>query len=175
MIRSLSKLIESLETNPENVRFVPEGMLLDPSEFDSYAYWHDRAYTRNCITRSGSYELLLMCWESGQGTPIHNHGGEECWVYIIQGELMEYVYERQTDGSFSVRNQSANAQASMSYMNDEMGWHSMRNTSDSRSMSLHLYSKPISSCQVFNEQTGQLELRFPQLDTMAGQLIKQES
>ena len=39
----------------------------------------------------------------------------------------------------------------ITYMKDFMGFHRLENSANKRSMSLHLYAKPIRSCNVFNE------------------------
>jgi len=39
----------------------------------------------------------------------------------------------------------------ITYMKDFMGYHRLESSANKRSMSLHLYAKPIRSCNVFNE------------------------
>ena len=41
----------------------------------------------------------------------------------------------------------------VSYMKDFMGFHSLENISNKKSMSLHLYAKPIRKCKVFDEDS----------------------
>ena len=48
---------------------------LNEAEFEKYATWNQESYTRNCIARTDTYELILLCWEKKQETPIHEHGG----------------------------------------------------------------------------------------------------
>lgn len=175
MIRHLSELMDKLASDPEQVRLIPGGMLLDPKEFRAFEFWDPDQYTRNSIMESGSFELLLMCWEPGQNTPIHNHGGEECWIYMLKGRLLEEIYTRNEMGMFHLSQKILNDPGSISYMNDGLGWHRIQNDVEQRAVSLHLYSKPITSCQVYNESTGHLEERFPRLNSRAGQLITEVS
>ena len=42
----------------------------------------------------------------------------------------------------------------ISYMIDFMGCHCLENLSNERSMTLHLYAKPIRNCNVFDEVSG---------------------
>ena len=51
---------------------------LSKSAFKDCSSWSDESYTRNCIVENEKFELILLCWEKGQITPIHDHGGEEC-------------------------------------------------------------------------------------------------
>ena len=41
----------------------------------------------------------------------------------------------------------------VTYMKDFMGFHSLENISNKKSMSLHLYAKPIRNCKVFDEDS----------------------
>jgi cysteine dioxygenase len=41
----------------------------------------------------------------------------------------------------------------LTYMEDSMGYHTLKNHSDERAMTLHLYISPIDTCKVFNDTT----------------------
>jgi cysteine dioxygenase len=41
--------------------------LSNPSEWQGFASWSDKSYTRNLIdTGNGQYNLILLCWSEGQ-------------------------------------------------------------------------------------------------------------
>lgn len=44
------------------------------------------------------FVALLLCWEKGQQSPIHDHAGASCWVKMLSGDLEEVLYERRSDG-----------------------------------------------------------------------------
>lgn len=120
-------------------------------------HWNTKHYARNCVYRNQEFELILLCWEPGQETPVHCHGGEECWVHLIQGALEEDRFEEK---SGMVANKVSNAklaETDLTYMNDSMGFHSLKNISEGRAISLHLYAKPIHSCRVYNPADGTLK------------------
>jgi len=97
--------------------------------------------------------LILLCWEKGQRTAIHDHGGEECWVKNIEGEFKETIYKEDANGELIAVKTQYLETGNCTYMIDLMGFHSLENISNKRSMSLHLYAKPIRNCQVFNVET----------------------
>ena len=33
------------------------------------------------------YTLMLCCWDRGQSTPVHDHGGSRKWIKILEGEM----------------------------------------------------------------------------------------
>ncbi len=77
-------------------------MKLPIAEFEKYATWSETCYTRNCIAENEDFELILICWEKGQATAIHDHGGEECWVYFVEGEFRENIYTQEKEGELNV-------------------------------------------------------------------------
>ncbi len=48
-----------------------------------------RGYRRNTICESAWFELLALCWRSGDCTPIHDHQGVSCAFKVIEGEGTE--------------------------------------------------------------------------------------
>ncbi len=44
-----------------------------------------KGYRRNTIARSDWYELLALCWRSGDCTPIHDHQGVSCAFRVVEG------------------------------------------------------------------------------------------
>ena len=63
-----------------------------PQALEPYATWTANDYTRNCLARSKKYELILLCWDKHSKTPVHDYGGEDCWVYQIAGSVQEIRY-----------------------------------------------------------------------------------
>jgi cysteine dioxygenase len=51
-------------------------------------------YSRRQLYRDASFELLLLCWERGQATPVHDHDGQAGWITVLEGELVLQEYER---------------------------------------------------------------------------------
>jgi len=134
-------------------------------DFQDYCFWSSSFYTRNCIFENEKFELILLCWEKDQKTPIHDHGGEQCWVKLIEGSLEETLYKRESGGLTAV-NTSVSLQGDISYMIDFMGYHTLENISGHRAMSLHLYAKPIKKCNVFDDQKQAFSTKTLSFDTV---------
>lgn len=150
-IHNLNDLVTAL-TEGERTTYsqIIHSLKLDKKELDDYCSWSKDSYTRNCIVENEKFELILLCWEPKQFTPIHDHGGEECWVKILDGNFSEIIYKEGTDG---ILNEVKSAQAKagdVTYMIDFMGSHRLGNLDETRSMSLHLYAKPIRTCNIYD-------------------------
>jgi cysteine dioxygenase len=153
-IESLNDLVSTLsEGERTTYNQIIRSIELSKDDFDGISTWSDQSYTRNCIAENEQFELILLCWEKGQRTAIHDHGGEECWVNIIEGEFKETIYKEDANGELVAVKTHYSEAGNCTYMIDFMGFHSLENISDKRSMSLHLYAKPIRNCQVYNEDT----------------------
>lgn len=57
-----------------------------------------RGYRRNTIARGEWFELLALCWRSGDCTPIHDHEGSSCAFKVIEGQGTEIRYEPTASG-----------------------------------------------------------------------------
>lgn len=173
MINSLSDLIAKLkESEPESFPKIIKQINIDSSEFEEYKYWCDDSYTRNCIERTETFELMLLCWNNKQTTPIHDHGGEKCWVYQIKGAVDELRYKENKNGELEVVEKMTLKEGSLSYMDDSMGYHALENNNDERALTLHIYMKPIDECEVFNTKEECFEAKELVYDTHEGELIE---
>lgn len=124
-------------------------------KFEPYQSWIKSCYTRNCIEENDDFELILLCWEPGQSTPIHGHGGEECWVYFLKGDFEERIYTLDDAENPVLKKRNSVGPGGLSYMENHIGVHSLKNCSSERGLSLHLYANPIRTCKVFDEDASE--------------------
>jgi len=134
-------------------------------DFSDFESWSSQKYTRNCLYKDVQFELLLLCWEEGQETSIHDHDGEDCWVYLLEGKMEEVFYSLDnTEGLIEERSQYIKPHE-LSFINDRVGFHKLRNASKGQSVSLHLYAKPIEQCNFYCERSEQFIERKLNYDT----------
>lgn len=151
-ITSLNKLLEVLRYCEGQDYFdIARNLEIPEEDLLAYAFWSEENYTRNCVLKTDQFELLLLCWEQGQETPIHCHNGEECWVHLVQGKLREKRF-KEDNGNLKLIADVKMTQSRLSYMNDDLGYHSLHNLNNGRSMTLHLYVGPIDKCSIYKEE-----------------------
>lgn len=140
------------------------GMILDQRSLEPFLHFRDNAYTRNLIFRNELFEVLVLCWDVGQKTPIHNHRGQLGWMSVQQGMLSILNYKR-LDCSAAChldRRWSKVALADdipiagvgfVAHVSKQETIHQIFNDPafDQRAVSLHIYSKPFDSCVVYDE------------------------
>lgn len=166
-IESLEELVEKLNhSNSSNHGKIIKQMNVPISDFETYASWNKKGYTRNCIHRTDEYELILLCWKKGDTTPIHGHDGQNCWVYQLEGQITEFRYEKSGLGNLIETNRMQLIPGKLSFMNNAMGYHKLKNDTNGRAMTLHVYVSPISSCEVYNDKKLTFELKELEYDTI---------
>jgi len=171
-IQSLNELVSALSEG-ERTTFnnIIRSTKLSKEDLEDYSSWSEDSYTRNCIVENEKFELILLCWEPGQITPIHNHGGEECWVNIVEGDFEEIIYKESEAGGLEHVKLTHAKSGDVTYMIDFMGCHSLQNLSDTRSMSLHCYAKPIKTCRVYDEASKEFVDKDLAYDTVSELLV----
>ena len=167
-LQSLEDLVSALsEEERTTYNSIIRSINIPTSAFEYCCSWSNKSFTRNCIVENEKFELILLCWEEGQKTAIHDHGGEECWVKVIQGEFRETIYKVDEAGELKVVKSIISKAGDISYMVDFMGCHRLENLSNTRSMSLHLYAKPIRKCRIFDEKSKTFVNKDLGYDTIA--------
>lgn len=166
-IRTISELIERLEeTDHEQHKKVISSMDIPKEEFMPFAYWKEKGYARNCIKRTKDYELLLLCWNPGDKTPVHGHDGQDCWVYLVDGEMTEIRYQADDEENLTKTHTETLTGRRLTYMRDEMGYHMIKNNTNQRAMTLHIYALPIDECEVFDETEESFKQKEMEYDTV---------
>ena len=163
---NIQKLIDLLSKSTiEDYNTVLDNFDFGTIDFEPYESWSSKRYTRNCIFRNAEFELILLCWQPGQGTAIHGHDGEDCWVYLLDGEMEEVCYTIDSQRYLREIHSRKFSAKQLSFMNDRIGFHRLKNINDGRSMSLHIYAKPIENCVSFDEPSQRFIERKLSYDT----------
>lgn len=156
-ISKLSELLRHLKYGEgyNGYRVLFKDLQIEKSEVKELIAFDSSNYTRNLIERTGSYELMLMCWKEGQSSPIHGYSGQQGWIYVIEGKLsIDYYVERDSDHRMDhFRTESFKA-GEFAYLNDYVGFHSLKNTSRENTISLHLHAGPVLKWKVFDPADG---------------------
>ena len=141
------------------LRFLQENPV-DPATLARYLFWDPQHYTRNLIHKTPLYELIGICWEIGQISSIHNHRDQNCWMAVPIGRLMVQNYRvlEQDLKKGTCRLEKTDVVE----MNRERPCavdpaapvHKVYNSREfqERAVSLHVYSRPFDSCDVYSEE-----------------------
>ena len=126
-------------------------------DWKRYAHFDPGVYTRNLVARNEHFEMLVLCWSAGQQSPIHDHSGQHCWMAILDGLVEETQYRLPTQPGALIEGASKTFErGQVAYIHDDIGLHRVRPAGGANAVSLHLYSRPIDVCKVFDPATGRV-------------------
>ena len=67
-------------------------------DIEPFCIFGTRGYKRNTISASPWFELLALCWRSGQCSTIHDHAGSSCAFRVIEGQGTEIRFQQTPSG-----------------------------------------------------------------------------
>jgi len=135
---------------------------IDVPSLDPYLYYSKAHYTRNLIYKCDLFEVMAICWGSGQSSAIHNHRGQSCWMATPIGRLrvQNYRLEGRDEGHSTCHlapTDYYDMDASRPGVVDPRDpVHSVANLPEfgARAVSIHIYSYPYSECEVYSLEKG---------------------
>lgn len=152
-ISNIPDLIEALnKVEDQNYLPIMQEMNIPAESFQDYSVWKDEYPTRNCLAKTSNYELVIICWEKGQEGEIHDYNFQQAWIHPISGTIHEEKFIVDPQMGNLVRVSSVHLKKNdFSFMNKAGGIHKYSNANQGRSVSLHLYSRPLSSWRFYDE------------------------
>jgi hypothetical protein len=111
-------------------------------DFDATNRWHQRIY------RDPRVDIWLISWLPSQGTQLHDHGGSAGAFSVVSGELAEASYVHTGAKAGTLRERVHTAGRSVGF--DHRYVHDVRNLSDEPAISVHAYSRPLTTMTYYD-------------------------
>ena len=162
LVHALQALLPSAFDRTPEVRSLLARMPVEAASLTPYLTWNVQHYTRNLIHKTALYELIAICWEIGQGSSVHNHRGQNCWMAAPVGRLLVENFhvgfqdleagKCQLLASDTVEMTAENPCA----VDPREPVHRVVNPREAneRAVTLHVYSRPFDSCVVYSPEQG---------------------
>ncbi|MFT6167720.1 MAG: cysteine dioxygenase [Vicingaceae bacterium] len=144
-IKTVDKLKEVLEQKVPKDSYleIMQSIDIPIREFEKYYSWKKDGYSRNCLIKTNDFELLLICYEKGQETPIHDFDSNQAWIHTLQGSLIEERFRVSENGNKLEQLSSMTISPNDYSFMSKVGIHRYKNVYEARTVSLNLYCKPI--------------------------------
>jgi cysteine dioxygenase len=150
--------IPEAEFTHHNVLQFTHNNVVDSASLNPYLWFSDYHYTRNLVLKTDLFELIAICWEVGQKSPIHNHRDQNCWMAIPYGKLQVHNFvlvQKEPSTRFCELRSSGQIvidPENPTEVDPEEPIHQVLNLSSfaSKAVSLHIYSRPFDSCEVYD-------------------------
>jgi cysteine dioxygenase len=142
-----------------------------PDTLAAYLTWDRQHYTRNLIDKTPLYELIAVCWEVGQGSSVHNHRDQNCWMAVPIGKLLVENYrvisQKLEEGTCDLETaETLEMNPTCPCAVDPLEpVHRVYNPREfnQRAVSLHVYSRPFDTCVVYSPEQhtcGEIKLQY---------------
>jgi cysteine dioxygenase len=156
-----------------------------PDDLEQFKQWLPDRHTRNKIFRNDMIEVMLICWPAGATTPLHTHNGQLGWMTMLEGKLVVENFHKvscdrpENQQVVGIDCLAGASHIEMEHVNTEVAVPSgPLNTVDKtqtihriinmpewneRAVSMHVYSRPIDSCVVFdleNQRCFRRDLKY---------------
>ncbi len=153
------------------------GTLIKPDSLETYISFRPDLYTRNLVYKDETFELLVICWGVGQRAPIHGHEGEFCWARVERGSLRITNYRELSETPLVLDKIGESVNAEQGYLDGPADIHEVENLAsfEQAAVSLHVYSRPYSECDIYDLAKGEKRRIRLDYDTMFGKPVSPQA
>jgi cysteine dioxygenase len=151
-LASLVETLEGLKARPE-LSQVDEWMRrveVSREELRPYVGFKEGTYARHRVFAREYAEVLVLCWRSGQRTPIHDHAGSFGAVRVLEGFMWETLFEMDAAEGLVYKSAREWTHGHVTGA-DVPDIHQLGNpdVSGTDLITLHLYAPPLTSLNVY--------------------------
>lgn len=125
----------------ETLRKMVRSLRITRSDLGSHVRFGKSCYRRNLVHTGPAYQALVLCWRSGQRSPIHDHRGSACALRVVEGIATETRFAVSPAGLLYPTDSSHTGEGSVCASFD-MDIHQMGNLQPAGNdlVTLHIYS-----------------------------------
>lgn len=154
---NLTRFVEYLsqlpneEFNVEKVFQLMKLVNIEDQEIKKCINFSDENYTRNLFFKDNRFEILIMCWNTNQKSPIHDHYQSFSVEKLFSGKIINTNYHYvnpETDEIQETNSEDLNAGGVIFSSPGEV--HKIEPADNLPAVSIHLYSPPLKQMKCFN-------------------------
>ncbi|XXF78150.1 cysteine dioxygenase family protein [Myxococcaceae bacterium GXIMD 01537] len=152
------------------------GVRLAPGTLRPYLHFRRRRYTRNLVYRDARVEVLVLCWDGGVASPIHEHGGQRCWLGVHAGVLLLEDFPLLSGGLVPgparLGRPSGPGPVGAGHVDFRGPADSVHRVRALRgpAVTLHVYAAPVDACLVYDTRRHRCEERRLAYDSVFGRV-----
>jgi len=129
-------------------------------DYKAYQNFCELKYSRNLVEMNPDFEAIILCWLPGQESPIHNHSSQNCWFAVLEGNMEEiyYSFNEESKEISQIGEPHVYREGQVSWIYDDLALHKVKPFGGA-GCTLHIYSKPIPQCNLYDPKTGTVTVR----------------
>ena len=127
-------------------------------DIKDYVQFSPDRYRRNLLHDESGYQALVICWKSGQRSPIHNHKGSSCGVRILKGVATETLFATAPNNLVYPTNSEWLYEGEVTGSEDD-DVHQVSNLQDEDHdlVTLHIYSPPLLHMNCYSLESNEVK------------------
>lgn len=110
-------------------------------DISAYRRFQDECYARNTVVLNDQCELVVICWQPGQMSAIHDHGSSNCLYLVVEGEMVEERYRLGNGKPEPVDERTFRTGDITIAAGDAV--HRINNRGEKHLVTVHIYSPPL--------------------------------
>lgn len=110
-------------------------------DLSGYRRFQDECYARNTVLLNDQCELVVICWQPGQMSAIHDHGSSYCLYLVVEGVMVEERY-RLKDGKPEKLDERSFGRGDITIAKGD-SVHRINNRGEKQLVTVHIYSPPL--------------------------------
>jgi len=139
------------------VKEVLEKIVLSDEEFIEPEFLQpaEGKYARRLLhlDPQGRYSVLVMVWDKGQGTSLHDHDNMWCVECVYRGRIKvtSYSFSGESDGLYAFKPEKVAfaGHGEAGALIPPFDHHTLENADESPAITLHVYGGEMTACQAF--------------------------
>ena len=118
-------------------------------------------YARRLMHRdpAGRYSAVVMVWDHGQGTPLHDHAGVWCVECVYRGRIRVTSFDLENDAEaetlrFTPESVVLAGVGEAGHLIPPFEYHMIENPDATPAVTIHVYGGELTWCNAFHPQEG---------------------
>jgi cysteine dioxygenase len=139
-----------------------EGATLSDEELRPYIGFKAGNYARHRVFRNEWVEMLVLCWQPGHRTPIHDHNGSHGAVMVHQGVVWETIFNFDEENGLTYKS-SQEYRAGLVTGADVPDIHQLGNpdVSEQNLITIHIYAPPLGVLHTYKPGSAKIDMYTP--------------
>jgi len=175
LIRRLDEAvaIRDDEVRCQNVKRVLSSVVESGEDFLDASYLEPTpdCYARRLLHRDpeGRYSALVMVWDKGQGTPLHDHAGMWCVECVYRGRIRVTSYSvhggNPETGVVQFQRETVvhAGKADAGALIPPFEYHVLENAAEQPAVTIHVYGGDMTYCHIFEPVEGGWRRKYKEL------------
>ncbi|HTU80930.1 MAG TPA: cysteine dioxygenase family protein [Candidatus Acidoferrales bacterium] len=129
-------------------------------------------YTRTCAHFDERFEVLLLNWAPGSRSCLHDHGGQHCWLAVLDGAVRLENYDRLDGGEnpgraiVAARDSGTLERGQLDLRSAAVDLHRVSAAADGGAVTLHVYALPLREFNAYDELAHRCRPCRPRYDAV---------